>query len=70
MNRRLSDLVTNILLQKGFVSTAGYDDESDEKQSHRDTGAQQTSNRDAGAQQTSNTDTGARQTTESIYADA
>ena len=58
--------------KKGFVSTAGYDDESDEEESDRDTGAQnnqtirdagaqKTSNRDAGAQQASNRDTGARQ---------
>ena len=54
------------------MSTAGYDDESDEEESDRDTGAQnnqtirdagaqKTSNRDAVAQQASNRDTGARQ---------
>ena len=48
----------------------GMGDESDEKESDRDTGAQQTSNRDAGAQQTSNRDTGAQQTAESMDADA
>ena len=48
------DLVTNILLQKGFVYTAMYDDESDEKESDRDAGAHQTSNRDIGAWQTEN----------------
>ena len=41
--------MTNILLQKGFVYTAMYDDESDEKESDRDAGAHQTSNRDIGA---------------------
>ena len=81
VNERLFDLITNILSQKGFVSTAGYDDKSNEEEPDRDTGAQnnqivmdadaqQTSNRDAGAQQTSNRDTGARQTTENMDADA
>ena len=40
VNERLPDLVTNILSQKDFVSTAGYDDESDEEDSDGDTGAQ------------------------------
>ena len=40
VNERLPDLVTNILSQKDFVSTAGYDDEPDEEESDRDTGAQ------------------------------
>ena len=51
MNERLPDLVTNILSQKGFVSTTGYDDESDEEESDRNTGAQNNQIiRDAGAQ--------------------
>ena len=33
VNERLPDLVINISSQKGFVSTAGYDDESDEEES-------------------------------------
>ena len=81
VNERLPDLVTNILSQKSFVSTAGYADESDEEESDRDidaqnnqimrdAGAQITSNRDAGAQQASNRDTGPRQTTENMDADA
>ena len=75
VNERLPDLVTNILSQKGFVSTTRYDDESDEEESDRDTsapknqiardaGVQQT--RDVGAQQTSNRDTGAQQATENM----
>ena len=40
VNERLPDLVTNFLSQKGFVSTAGYDDESDEEESDRNTGSQ------------------------------
>ena len=75
VNERLPDLVTNILSQKGFVSTTRYDDESDEEESDRDTsapknqiardaGVQQT--RDAGAQQTSNRDTGAQQAIENM----
>ena len=70
INERLLNLVTNILSQKGFVFTAGYDDESDEEESDRDTGAhnnqivrdtgaQKNKNRDAGAQQTCNRVTGA-----------
>ena len=70
VNERLLDLVTNILSRKGFVSTAGYADKSDEEESDgdigsqdnqiiRDAGTQITSNRDAGAQQASNRDTGA-----------
>ena len=39
VNERLPDLVTNILSQKDFVSTTGYDDESDEEESDRNTGA-------------------------------
>ena len=81
MNERLPDLITNILSQKGFVSTAEYVDQSDEKEDDRDTGArnnqiirdagaQKISTRDAGAQQASNRDTGARQTTENMDADA
>ena len=81
MNERLPDLVTNILSQKDFVSTAGYADESDEEESDRDidaqnnqimrdAGTQITSNRDAAAQQASNRDTGARKTTENMDADA
>ena len=51
VNERLLDLVTNILSQKGFVSTAGYDDESDDEKSDRDTGAQNNQIfRDAGTQ--------------------
>ena len=49
-NERLPDLVTNILSQNGFVSTAGYDDESDEEESDRNTVAQNNQiTRDAGA---------------------
>ena len=81
VNERLPNLVTNILSQKGFVSAAGYDDESDEEESDKDMGAQNnqiirdasaqiTSNRDAGAQQVSNMDTGAPQRTEIMDADA
>ena len=44
-------LVTKILSQKGFVSTAGYDDEFDGEESDRDAGAQQNSNRDRDAKQ-------------------
>ena len=40
VNERLPNLVKNTLSQKGFVSTAGYDDESVEEESDRDTGAQ------------------------------
>ena len=81
VNDRLPYLVTNVLSQKDFVSTAGYDGESDEEESDRDlgvrnnqiirdAGAQKTSNRDPGAQQASNRDTGAQQTTENMDADA
>ena len=71
MNERLPNLVTNILSQKGFVSAAGYDDESDEEESDKDMGAQNNQIiRDAGAQQVSNMDTGAPQTTEIMDADA
>ena len=63
VNERLPDLVTNILSQKDFVSTAGYDDESDEEESDREAGAQNNQMvRDAVAQQTGNKDTGAQQT--------
>ena len=47
-------LVTKILSQKGFVSTAGYGDEFDGEESDRDAGAQQNSNRDRDAKQTEN----------------
>ena len=81
VNERFPDLVTNILSQKGFVSTAGYNGESYEEVSDRDigtqnnqiirdTGAQITSNSNPGAQQASNRDTGAQQTTENRDADA
>ena len=61
VNERLPDLVTNILSQKGFVSTAGYADESDAEKSDRDIGAQNNQIiRDAGAQITSNRDAGAQ----------
>ena len=71
VNERLPNLVTNILSQKGFVSAAGYDDESDEEESDKDMGAQNNQIiRDAGAQQVSNMDTGAPQTTEIMDADA
>ena len=81
VNERLPDLITNILSQKGFVSTAGYVDESDEIKGDRDTGAQnnqiirdagaqKTGNRDVGAQQASNRNAGARQTTENMDAHA
>ena len=71
VNERLFDLITNILSQKGFVSTAGYDDKSNEEEPDRDTGAQNNQIvMDADAQQTSNRDTGARQTTENMDADA
>ena len=61
VNERLPDLVTNILSQKGFVSTAVYADESDAEKSDRDIGAQNNQIiRDAGAQITSNRDAGAQ----------
>ena len=63
VNERLPDLVTNILLQKSFVSPAGYDDESDEEESDRDAAAQNNQTvRNAGAQQTGIRDTGVQQT--------
>ena len=53
VNERLPNLVTNILSQKGFVSTAGYDDKSDEQEYDRDTSAENNKIvRDAGAQKT------------------
>ena len=55
VNERLPNLVTNILSQKGFVSTAGYDDKSDEQEYDRDTSAENNKIvRDAGAQKNSN----------------
>ena len=52
VNERVPDLVTNILPQKAFVFTTGFD-ESDEEESDRDAGVQhQQTVRDAGAQQT------------------
>ena len=60
VNERLPNLATNILSQNDFVSTAGYDDASNEEKSDRDTSAQNNQIvRDAGTQQTSNRDTGA-----------
>ena len=57
VNERLHNLVTNILSQKGFLSTEGYDDEFDEEKSDRDASAQNNQIvRDAGAQQTGNRD--------------
>ena len=51
VNERLPNLVTNILWQKGFVSTGGYDDKSDEEEYDRDTSAGNNKIvRDAGAQ--------------------
>ena len=71
VNDRLPYLVTNVLSQKDFVSTAGYDGESDEEESDRDLGVRNNQIiRDAGAQKTSNRDPGAQQTTENMDADA
>ena len=67
----MKDFPTNILSQKGFVSAAGYDDESDKQESDRDKGAQNNQIvREAGAQETSHKDTGAQQTTKNMSADA
>ena len=69
VNERLHNLVTNMLPQKGFVSTEGYDDEFDEEKSDRDASAQNNQIvRDAGAQQTGNWDA-AQQITKNMTAD-
>ena len=71
VNGKLSDLVTNILSEKRFVSTAGYDDKSDETESGRDTGAQKNQIiRDVGVHKTSNRDAGAQQATENMDSEA
>ena len=70
VNERLHNLMTNILPQKGFKSTEGYDDEFDEEKSDRDASAQNNQIiRDAGTQQTGNWDA-AQQITKNMAADA